>query len=119
MTKMAFLAGGDRRRLQDKFGSRWRTKMVVQANPNENGSKPATPTTDQEQTDDRETPVRPHRAKRKRPKRIQVIRFKAIDGGSGEGVEREVASGIGTVLITAVSSLKSPDSECEHAAIRY
>jgi hypothetical protein len=82
MTKMAFLAGGDRRRLQDKFGSRWRTKMVVQANPNENGSKPATPTTDQEQTDDRETPVRPHRAKRKRPKRIQVIRFKAIDGAA-------------------------------------
>jgi hypothetical protein len=80
-----------RRRLQDKFGSRWRRKMVVQANPNENGSRPATPTTDQEQTDGRETPVRPHRAKRKRPKRIQIIRFKAIDGGSGEGVEREVA----------------------------
>jgi hypothetical protein len=79
-----------RRRLQDKFGSRWRTKMVVQAKPNENGSKPATPTNDQQETDSRETPVRPHRAKRKRPKRIQVIRFRAIDGGSGEGVEREV-----------------------------
>ena len=65
--------------------------MVVQAKLNENGSRAATPTTDKEQIDDRETPVRPHRAKRKRPKRIQVIRFRALDGGTGEGVEREVA----------------------------
>jgi hypothetical protein len=80
-----------RRRLQDKFGNRWRTKMVVQAKPDEDGSKPATPVNDEKDTDDRAAPVRPHRPKRRRPKRVQVIRFKAIDGGTGEGVEREVA----------------------------
>jgi hypothetical protein len=80
-----------RRRLQEKFGSRWRTKMLVQSKPNEDGSKSASPTTDQQETDDRSAPVRPHRAKRRRAKRIQLIRFRAIEGGNGEGVEREVA----------------------------
>jgi hypothetical protein len=33
----------------------------------------------------------PHPHKRKRKRRIHVIRFRAIAGGNGEGVEREVA----------------------------
>ena len=80
-----------RRRLQDKFGSRWRTKMLVQSKPDEGDVKPASASADQQEADDRAAPVRPHRPRRRRPKRVQVIRFKAIEGGNGEGVEREVA----------------------------
>ena len=79
-----------RRRLQDKFGDRWRIKQVVQAKQGEMNTRQADATTTAVETD-REVTVRSRRAKRKRTKTVHLIRFRATEGGTGEGVEREVA----------------------------
>lgn len=83
-----------RKRLQDKFGSRWVTTQFVQANPDteEEDARPATPTNEQATVIDR--PVereRTPRRRRKSQRRVQVIRLRAIEGGTGTGVERQVS----------------------------
>jgi hypothetical protein len=79
-----------RRRLQDKFGSRWRVKQMVQAKQDEQNTKQAEPSEDTAETD-REVTARRRRAKRKHTRTIHLIRLRATEGGSGEGVETEVA----------------------------
>jgi hypothetical protein len=79
-----------RRRLQDKFGDRWRIKQVVQAKQGETNTRQADATTTAVETD-REVTLRSRRAKRKRTKAVHLIRFRATEGGTGEGVERDVA----------------------------
>jgi hypothetical protein len=76
-----------RKRLQDKFGSRWITTQLVQSiNISDKVTADATPTNEEAQVVER-----PTRHKRKRKRRIQVIRLRAMPGGDGQGVEREVA----------------------------
>jgi hypothetical protein len=84
-----------RKRLQDKFGSRWVTTQLVQAAKKDDDTETtdATPTNEEvgvvERTQD--SNPNPNRQKRKRKRRIQVIHLRATAGGNGEGVEREVA----------------------------
>jgi hypothetical protein len=79
-----------RRRLQDKFGDRWRVKQIVQAKSGEMDTLPANSTTDDVAADDGRRSVR-RQSKRKRKKAVHVIRFRSTENGNGEGVEREVA----------------------------
>jgi hypothetical protein len=80
-----------RRRLQDKFGDRWRVKQVVQAKPGEKDTQPAEPTTECSAIEQPQTSVR-RQTKRKRKKAVHLIRFRTTDNnGNGEGIEREVA----------------------------
>jgi hypothetical protein len=79
-----------RRRLQDKFGNRWRIKQVVQAKQGETDTGQVEASTTTVETD-REFTVSRRRARRKRTKTVHPIRFRAIKGGTGEGIERDVA----------------------------
>jgi hypothetical protein len=79
-----------RKRLQDKFGDRWLTTQLVQARENEGGTRVATPNNETADVVERES-QRSGRKRRKRARRVQVIRLRAIEGGSGQGVERQVA----------------------------
>jgi hypothetical protein len=73
-----------RKRLQDKFGSRWLTTQLVQARSEDRNTRAATATNETADTVERERTGRP-RVKRKRPRRIQVIRLRATEGGNGQG----------------------------------
>ncbi len=80
-----------RKRLQDKFGSRWLTTRLVQAREGETEARAATPTSETAEGVATAGRERTARKKRKRARRIQVIRLRANEGGNGQGVERQVA----------------------------
>jgi hypothetical protein len=81
-----------RKRLQDKFGNRWLTTQLVQADDSEKSARAATPGNETAEVIDREqNQSRTRRKKRKRERRVQIIRLRATDGGNGIGVERQVA----------------------------
>jgi hypothetical protein len=80
-----------RRRLQDKFGDRWRVKQIVEAKTSNPNNQPISLTSESVRADDTDvTKVRTPR-KRRRPRAVHVIRFRTTDGATGEGVEREIA----------------------------
>lgn len=80
-----------RRRLQDKFGDRWRVKQIVQSKESDRERLPIDVTDEKVTTDDPAiTGVRRQR-RRRRPRAVHVIRFRTTDGATGEGVEREIA----------------------------
>jgi hypothetical protein len=75
-----------RKRLQDKFGSRWRIKMLVAVRNAETG-EPATATDEVvEQAGDRAGGVR----RRRRRRTVKIIRTLATLGGNEQGVEKNV-----------------------------
>jgi hypothetical protein len=80
-----------RRRLQDKFGDRWRVKQIVQAKQADADNLPIGVTDEKVRTDDKDTTEVRRTRKRRRPRAVQVIRFRTTDGATGEGVEREIA----------------------------
>jgi hypothetical protein len=80
-----------RKRLQDKFGNRWRTTQLVQATGEAKDARKATPTNETADVVERQHREHTERKKRQRVRRVQMIRLRAIDGGNGQGVEREVA----------------------------
>lgn len=79
-----------RRRLQDKFGTRWRIKQMVQAKSGEPHTKQVEVTTGSPQPD-RDVPVRRRRTRDKRSRPVHLIRLRTPDGATGEFREREVA----------------------------
>ena len=79
-----------RKRLQDKFGNRWLTTQLVGAHEGETDTRAAKPSNETSDVVEGER-QRSSRKRRKRARRIQVIRFRAIEGGNGQGVERQVA----------------------------
>jgi hypothetical protein len=80
-----------RKRLQDKFGNRWRTTQLVQATGEAKDARKATPTNETADVVERQHREHTERKKRQRVRRVQMIRLRAIEGGNGQGVEREVA----------------------------
>ena len=82
-----------RRRLQDKFGDRWRVKQIVQSRLSNPNNQLVGVTDEKVPSDSDSTGVtEKHRhRKRRRPRSVQVIRFRTTDGNTGEGVEREIA----------------------------
>jgi hypothetical protein len=84
-----------RRRLQDKFGDRWKVKRFVTPRPNEQTEQPGSVTTEQDRADDQKSAAeRLSGVRRKRQRRVQVVRFRIAEGNDGQGVEREVAVGV-------------------------
>src|SRR5687768_3170628 len=81
---------GPRKRLQDKFGSRWKIKILVKAQEGDSDTVPAT-------TTDEPTEIVDPRGRRKRSRRtVKVVRVKAVTdgqdalpGGQDKGVERD------------------------------
>jgi len=73
-----------RKRLQDKFGSRWKIKAMVTARNTEEGE--AATSTDEvvEVSGDRTGGGR----RRRRRRTVKIIRTKAVPGGAEQGVER-------------------------------
>jgi hypothetical protein len=81
-----------RKRLQDKFGNRWLTTQLVQARPEgENESQAATSTNETAEVVASAERERGIRKKRRRRRHMQVIRLRSTEGGTGQGVERQVA----------------------------
>jgi hypothetical protein len=80
-----------RRRLQDKFGDRWRVKQIVQAKANEANNHPIDVTDEKLRTDETEANRVRRQSRRRRQRAVHVIRFRTTDGATGEGIEREIA----------------------------
>jgi hypothetical protein len=80
-----------RRRLQDKFGDRWRIKQFVVARSDDDDARPADSTTQISTSDEQAATAVRRQTKRKRKKAVHVIRFRSTENGNGQGVEREVA----------------------------
>jgi hypothetical protein len=77
-----------RKRLQDKFGERWRVKVLVQAKEEDPDKQKVTVTDeDVEVVDDHEHSG--ERRRRKRRKTVKVVRKRATPDGPDDGVERE------------------------------
>jgi hypothetical protein len=101
-----------RKRLQDKFGSRWLTTQLVQVKEKEDESIDAAPTNEEAQVIDRPPPnpnPNPNPSpKRKRKRRVQVIHLRATAGGNGNGVEREVAVDVPRFTYVGKDEFESP-----------
>jgi hypothetical protein len=84
-----------RKRLQDKFGSRWITTQLVQRQQkaeSDDETVSATPTNETAQVlEQREQAGIPRPHKRKRKRHIHVVQLRATAGGNGQGIERQVA----------------------------
>ncbi len=77
-----------RKRLQDRFGNRWRVKVLVKAKPGDRDKRPGNGTDDD--VDVIERNGEHGGARRKRSKTVKVVsRKRATPGGTDEGVERE------------------------------
>ncbi|MEA2877433.1 MAG: hypothetical protein QOF14_2629 [Hyphomicrobiales bacterium] len=79
-----------RKRLQEKFGSRWLTTQLVAAKEDDQETRAATPTNETAQVVEQER-ERGVRKKRRSQRRFQIIRLRASEGGNGQGIERQVA----------------------------
>ena len=80
-----------RRRLQDKFGDRWRVKQIVQSKDSDRDSLPIDVTDEKATTEDPAITGVRRQKRRRRPRAVHVIRFRTTEGATGEGVEREIA----------------------------
>ena len=84
-----------RKRLQDKFGSRWTTTQLVQRKerPDDDETISANATNEEAQVIERMPNPNPHPnpSTRKRKRRVHVIHLRALASGNGQGVECEVA----------------------------
>lgn len=84
-----------RRRLQDKFGDRWKIKTLVKPKKKQKDPTPATEVdgvleTLEPEFPEIEVPEDRERRKRKRKKTVKELRQKVAPGGVEDGVEREV-----------------------------
>jgi hypothetical protein len=98
-----------RKRLQDKFGSRWVTTQLVQSQRQEQGTVTAAPTNETAQVIEggrERTGVRTH--KRRRNRRIQVIQLRAVTGGNGQGIERQVAVDVPRFTYVGEDAFENP-----------
>ena len=78
-----------RKRLQDKFGDRWRMKKLVKAKKADKGTRPGTEADGEEEIDDTRV-NQGERHRRKRSKVVKVLRRRMNQNGSDQMVERDV-----------------------------
>jgi hypothetical protein len=78
-----------RKRLQDKFGDRWRIKVFVHAGKN-GQTQNATDTGEEMETIDNIMPKGNEPRPRKRSKIVKILGKRATPGGVEQGVEREI-----------------------------
>lgn len=93
-----------RKRLQDKFGSRWKIKVLVKARDGETDTVAATG------TDEPVDVVGELRGTRRRKSRrtVKVVRVKALPGGSDQGVERDTPVDVPKYRFGAVDQFEKP-----------
>jgi hypothetical protein len=100
-----------RKRLQDKFGTRWVTTQLVQSKSNEEkGKVEATPTNEEAQVIElglNPNPT-PNTQKRKRKRRVHIIHLRATAGGNCYGVERAVAVDVPRYVYVGKEEFESP-----------
>jgi hypothetical protein len=100
-----------RKRLQDKFGSRWITTQLVQSSSTDDkDAAEAMPTNEDAQVIERRPPSPNPQPKnrQKRKRRIHIIRLRATPGGNGQGVEREVAVDVPRFDYVGKDAFESP-----------
>lgn len=100
-----------RKRLQDKFGSRWITTQFVQSRKaDDKDATDATPTNEEALVIERTPNPNPHPSpqKRKRKRRIQVIQLRALAGGNGQGVMRQVAVDVPRYTYVSKDDFENP-----------
>jgi hypothetical protein len=78
-----------RKRLQGKFGDRWRMKVLVKAKKNEKGSRQGEEADGQEDVVDTLVAEKERQPRRKRSKIVKVIRQRMTANGSEDMVERD------------------------------
>jgi len=79
-----------RKRLQDKFGDRWRMRVLVQGKKNVRGQDATVSDAEVETTETTVTDQPQPGPRHKHRKAIKVIQKRAIPGGPGQGIERDV-----------------------------
>jgi hypothetical protein len=98
-----------RKRLQDKFGSRWVTTQLVQSNSaDDNDVTDVTPASEEAQVIERTQNPNPQPNPQKRKRRIHVIHLRATAGGNGQGVEREVAVDVPRFTYVGKDAFENP-----------
>jgi hypothetical protein len=100
-----------RKRLQDKFGSRWTTMQLVQKQASfDEETVDATASNEETQVVERmPNPNRPpNPSKRKRKRRVHMIHLRALAGGNGQGVEREVAVDVPRFTFVGKDEFENP-----------
>jgi Histidine kinase-, DNA gyrase B-, and HSP90-like ATPase len=101
-----------RKRLQDKFGTRWVTTQLVQSHKqDDDDAVTATPTNETAQgieRDSERTRVRTTHKRGKRNRRIQIIHLRAAAGGNGQGVERQVAVDVPRFTYVGTDEFENP-----------
>jgi hypothetical protein len=85
-----------RKRLQDKFGSRWRSSRLVQADTVEHDVKPATLESDTVNINDVMLGLQGNhgRTRHRSTRTVQVVRMRAIEGGESKGIERQAPADV-------------------------
>jgi hypothetical protein len=98
-----------RKRLQDKFGDRWKIKVLVPARDGETGSQPGTKT---DEDIDIVNELKPEhgreRRRRKRSKTVKIVRAKANSGGNGNVVERETPVAVPLFRLAKADDFEKP-----------
>jgi hypothetical protein len=100
-----------RKRLQDKFGSRWTTMQLVQKQQrSDDEAIDATIMNEQAEVVERTPNPNPHPnpSPRKRKRRKHVIHLRALAGGNGQGVEREVAVDVPRFTYVSKDEFENP-----------
>lgn len=97
-----------RKRLQDKFGSRWTMKAQVRANRATRNKQPASPTNEDVEVPDDLQPQGPGGIRRKRSKTIKVVRTRMNAGEGDESVEREVPVDVPRFRLTHAEEFEKP-----------
>jgi Histidine kinase-, DNA gyrase B-, and HSP90-like ATPase len=78
-----------RKRLQDRFGDRWKMKVLVKARENDLRQVSGTLTDEEVGVSDDQSSENRGTRERKRTKTVMIVQKKMNRDGSGEGVERE------------------------------
>jgi hypothetical protein len=97
-----------RKRLQDKFGDRWRTKARVVAKKNEKSTENGAETGDDAEISDAVI-ASGERKRRKRSKVIKILRKRATPtGGSGQTVERDIPVDVPRIRFATADEFERP-----------
>jgi len=95
-----------RRRLQDKFGNRWRMKSLIQAKATSDRTKPVKLLDETAEAPDDTTSTN-QSGRRKWKKSFRVLHKKAQPDGPDDGVERDVAVDVPATALAGRMILRS------------
>lgn len=97
-----------RKRLQEKFGSRWTVKAMVKAKSAEKDGVPGTEIDEEVEANDRGETDTERGGRRRRRKTVKVIRKRSDPGGEGVGVEHEIPVDVPRFRLAHANSFEQP-----------